>query len=134
MIVHLKVVGVLMISLALLHALFPRRFNWKAELQTLSLLNRQLFLVHTFFIAWAVLLSGLLTLICAEQLVSKNILAQMVLILLTMFWGARWIAQQFYFSPKLWRGHRLNTVIHVVFTLLWTYFVTVYLWALLKAR
>lgn len=130
LIFHLKIVGLLMTLLALLHAFFSRRFNWKDELQSLSLLNRQLFIVHTFFIALVVMLFGLLTFFCAEHLISKTPLARALLIVLTVFWIARWFAQHFYFSPKLWRGHRFNTAIHVIFSLLWTYFVVIYGWAL----
>ena len=37
---------------------FPRQFRWREELARLSLLNRQIFLVHTFFIVLVVTMMG----------------------------------------------------------------------------
>jgi hypothetical protein len=131
--VHLKIVGVLLVLLALLHASFPRRFKWAEELRRLSLLSRQIFLVHTFFVALTVLLCGLLTFFYAEALLAGTPLARAVLAGLTLFWAARLAVQLFVYSPALWRGHRFNTAVHVIFTCLWTYFVGVYGWALISA-
>src|SRR5262245_2279223 len=47
---HLRIVGVLLLGLVILNLYVPRRFNWKAELATLTLLNRQIFQVHAAFI------------------------------------------------------------------------------------
>jgi hypothetical protein len=133
LVLHLKIVGVLLVLLALLHLTFPRRFKWREELQTLSLLNRQIFLVHTFFVALAVLLGGLLTFFCAEALLERTLLARAVLSALALFWLARWVVQLFVYSPRLWRGHRFNTAAHALFTCLWAYFVAVYGSALFSA-
>jgi len=57
---HLRIVGVMLVVLALIHAIFPRYLKWKTELVPLSLMNQQLLKVHTFFIALMVLLMGLL--------------------------------------------------------------------------
>ncbi len=48
---HLRVIGGLLTVLALLHAGFPRYFNWATEFQPLSLINLQMMYVHTLFIA-----------------------------------------------------------------------------------
>ena len=57
---HLKLSGLVLILLGIAHAFFGSRFNWKQELQRLSLLNRQIFYVHTFFIALVVTMLGIL--------------------------------------------------------------------------
>ena len=49
--IHVKVAGFILIMLALVHVIFPRYFDWKNDLSTLSLINRQMMYVHTFFIA-----------------------------------------------------------------------------------
>ena len=54
--VHLKIIGILLMLLALVHTIFPRYFNWKNELKELSLMNRQMMKIHTFFIAVTVFL------------------------------------------------------------------------------
>ena len=66
---QLRIVGVLLVGLALLHAGFPRYFNWAGELKPLSLINRQMVYVHTLFIALVVLLMGLLCLTSAADMV-----------------------------------------------------------------
>jgi len=70
---HLKIIGSLLILLATLHLAFPKYFNWKQELSSLSLFNRQLMYVHTFFIAFVVLLMGLLCLTSSTDLVTTTL-------------------------------------------------------------
>ena len=60
---HLNIIGVILILLAVVHIFFPRYFEWKEELKALSLINRQMMIVHSFFIALIVFLMGLLCLI-----------------------------------------------------------------------
>ena len=42
----------------------------------------------------------------------------------------RLVAQLFIFDPRNWRGDRVNTLVHVVFTVLWVYLTAVPAWAL----
>ena len=65
---HLKIVGGLLIGLALLHGVFPRYFQWRNDLAGLTLINRQMMYVHTFFIALMVFLMGLLCLTSAREI------------------------------------------------------------------
>ena len=60
MITQLRLIGFFLVVLALLHAGFFRYFGWRREFAVVSLINRQMMYVHTFFIALAVLLMGLL--------------------------------------------------------------------------
>jgi len=126
---HLQIVGVLQILLALAHLTFPARFDWKAECSNLSLLNRQMFYVHAFFLCFTLVLFGLLNLVCTNELLAPGRLAHFVLIGIAAFWFVRWLFQFFVYDPRLWRGHRWNTIIHIVFALLWSYFAGVYAWA-----
>ncbi|MFN7424474.1 MAG: hypothetical protein ACK5QP_13865, partial [Chitinophagales bacterium] len=71
--IHFKIIGVLLITLALVHIIFPKYFNWEEELKSLSLINRQMMTVHTFFIALTVFLMGLLCLTSAYDLIETNI-------------------------------------------------------------
>ena len=57
---HLKAIGILLMALASVHIIFPKYFNWKEELRALSLINRQMMLVHTFFIVLTVFLMVLI--------------------------------------------------------------------------
>jgi hypothetical protein len=123
---HLKIVGFMLLGLSAAHLYFPRRFGWRGELEKVSLLTRQIFYVHCFFICLVLIMFGLLSLVWTDTLIEPSPLARIVLIGLTVFWGARLIIQLFVYDSKLWRGHRFNTAMHIFFTLTWSYYVSVY--------
>ena len=123
---HIRFSGILMLFLALIHLGFPRRFGWKKEFKPLSLLSNQLMYIHTFFIALTVFLFGLLCLFCAPELMENNRLAHSIALLLAVFWGLRSIFQFFVYSPALWRGKKLETSLHIAFSILWLYFTFVF--------
>src|ERR1700704_3282171 len=70
---HLKIIGALLIILALLHFFFPKYFNWKQELSSLSIINRQMMYVHSFFVAFVVFLMGLLCLTSSHDLLTTTL-------------------------------------------------------------
>jgi len=122
---HLNIIGCLMISLALLHIIFPRYFNWKNDLKNLVLINRQMMYVHTFFIALIILLTGVLCLTSAEELVQTKLGNKMALGLF-IFWVLRLAMQFFGYSAQLWKGKMFETFVHVVFSFLWLYISAVF--------
>lgn len=124
---HLRIAGGLQLALALLHLAFPRRFQWKEELARLSPLNRQIFLVHTFFICVVLVLIGALSLFAPGALLEPTRLSRLVLGGFAAFWGLRLLCQWFVYDPALWRGQALNTAVHILFSLLWLYLTAVYL-------
>lgn len=128
--VHYKIIGALLIALALVHTIFPRYFRWKEELRPLSLVNRQMMIVHTFFIALVVLLMGLLCLTSATELVTTP-LGKKVSLGLGIFWAVRLVVQFLGYSSELWKGKPFETTVHVVFSGLWLYLSTVFLWSAL---
>lgn len=122
---HLKIIGIILIGLALMHAFFPRHFRWKEELAGLSLFSRQIMYVHTLFIALMILLMGLLCLFSANELVGTP-LGKRVCLGMGIFWVTRLLIQFFGYSSQLWRGKPFETVIHIVFSLLWIYLSVVF--------
>jgi hypothetical protein len=120
MIVHIEIIGFLLIALALVHVVFPRYFKWSEELRPLSLINREMMWVHTFFIALNVLLMGLLCITSAEDLVG-TVLGKRVCLGFAVFWGIRLVVQFFGYSSALWKGKGFETGVHIAFTLLWVY-------------
>jgi hypothetical protein len=122
---HLKITGLLLLVLAMIHLIFPRYFNWTKELSTLSLINRQMMYVHTFFIGLLVFLMGLLCLTSSAALIETRLGGRLALGLF-IFWTARLYIQFFGYSPRLWKGKSTETAIHIVFSLLWTYFSLVF--------
>lgn len=123
---HLKIIGVLMVFLALLHVVFPRYFKWKTELSFVSQINRQMMYVHAFFIALIVFMMGLLCLTSSTELASTTI-GRRISLGLAVFWFARFLIQFFGYSSSLWKGKSLETAIHVVFSVLWIYFSAIFL-------
>ena len=123
---HLRLAGAALIALALLHAAFPRRFRWKEELPRLSLLNRQMFVVHSFFIAVTLALFGVLSFVLADGLAAPDRLSRTLLCGMATFWTLRLGVQLFVYDRQLWRGDRFHTVVHVAFSALWTYLASVY--------
>ncbi|RSK34034.1 hypothetical protein [Hymenobacter metallilatus] len=123
---QLKVIGALLVGLAVMHAGFPRYFNWATEFKPLSLINRQMMYVHTLFIALVVLLCGLLCLNFAPDLVQTH-LGRIVCLGMGIFWLVRLVVQFVGYSPLLWRGKTFETTVHIVFSLLWLYLTVVFL-------
>ncbi len=127
---HLKLAGALLLLLASAHLFFPRYFGWKEDLAKLSLLNRQMFYVHCFFIVLVLVLFGMLSLFCAAALLSPGPLPKAVLTGFVLFWSARLFIQFFVYDSRLWKGQTFNTGIHIFFSVLWAYYVAVYASAL----
>jgi hypothetical protein len=118
--IHFKLIGVILIVLALVHIIFPRYFNWAEELKSLSLINRQIMTVHTFFIALVVFLMGVLCLTSSGELVSTE-LGKKISLGLGVFWVIRLYFQFFGYSSDLWKGKKFETAVHIMFSFLWTY-------------
>lgn len=131
--IHLQIIGALFMVLALIHVGFPRYFDWKQQLVSLSLINRQMMQVHTFFIAFVVFLIGLLCFTSAEELITTP-LGRRICLGLGVFWGIRALVQWFFYSPELWRGRRFETSVHVVFSALWVYCAVVFIGVALFSR
>jgi hypothetical protein len=117
---HLKITGILLLILALIHVVFPKYFNWKQELNSLSIINRQMFYVHTFFIAFIVLLIGILCLTSASEIIETT-LGKRISLGLGIFWIIRLFIQFFGYSAKIWKGKTFETTVHILFSVLWAY-------------
>jgi len=128
---HLRLAGALQIALAVLHLFFPKRLHWKEELSRLSLLNRQIFIVHTIFICVVLLLFGALSCFAPQALLQPTPLSRLVLGGFASFWGLRLAFQWFVYDSRLWRGNSFNTLVHVLSTALWIYLASVYAGVLL---
>ena len=122
---HLKIVGYLLIVLGLGHAVFPRYFNWKEELRSLSMINRQMMVIHTFFIALTLVLMGIFCVTSSTEIVSTN-LGRRISLGFGLFWVCRLLIQFFGYSSSLWRGKKLETAAHIAFTCLWVYLSVVF--------
>lgn len=124
--IHLKIIGVLLMVLGLIHIFFPKYFNWDKELKSMSLINRQMMTVHTFFIAFTVFLMGLLCFTSSTELIGTN-LGKKVSLGLGIFWTVRLFIQFFGYSTELWKGKTFETAMHIIFSILWAYLSSIFL-------
>ena len=122
---HLKIVGVLLMLLALLHVIFPKYFKWKDELSLVSHVNRQMMYVHAFFIAFIVFLIGVLCFTSANEMTTTNF-GKRISLGLGIFWTTRLFFQFFGYSSLLWKGKKFETSVHVLLSILWTYLSSVF--------
>ena len=118
--IHIKITGILLMLLALAHIVFPKYFNWKEDLKPLSLINRQMMIIHTFFVAFMVFLMGMLCWVAAEELINTK-LGKLISLGFAIFWTARLVIQFFGYSSELWKGKTFETVAHILFSGLWIY-------------
>jgi hypothetical protein len=126
--IHFSLIGIMLMALALVHVIFPSYFKWKEELPRLSLINRQMMMWHTFFIALTVFLMGLLCYTAAPELMGTP-LGKRICLGLGVFWSLRMLVQFFGYSSALWKGKRFETIVHIVFSIFWIYLSAVFLWA-----
>lgn len=129
--IHLKIVGAVLIGLALMHIVIPKYFKWEQELTSLTLITRQILYVHTFFIGFIVLLMGLLCLSYSHELIYDPF-GRVISLGLFAFWLTRLIFQFLVYSPKTWQGKRFETAMHIIFSAVWLYFTSVFLMCYLK--
>jgi len=106
--------------LATIHLIFPRYFRWKEDLAQISLINRQVMYVHTFFLALTIFGMGVICYLRADDLLHTQ-LGQTLCFGFAIFWTIRFFIQFFGYSSQLWKGKTFETVIHVLFSILWTY-------------
>lgn len=111
--------------LACIHLVFPGYFKWKEELSSLSLVNKQMMVIHTFFIALMLFLMGLLCFTSSFDLVHTR-LGKTITLGLGIFWAIRLYIQFFGYSSKLWKGKKFETAMHILFSILWVYLSTVF--------
>lgn len=127
---NLKIIGSCLILLSLVHAIFPKQFNWKKELHSLSIVNREIMYVHTFFIAVTLFLIGLLCLTSSSELINTTF-GKRISLGLGIFFFLRLFVQFFGYSSKTWKGKTFETTVHILFSIFWTYvtvlFILIYL-------
>lgn len=107
-----------------------RLLRWRAELERLPLLMRQVFQVHVWFISLTLIIFALLTWRFAAQMAAgTNAVCTWLAAAVGMFWGVRTLIQVAYYSPSHWRGKLDRTMIHVLLFVLYGGIATVYLTA-----
>lgn len=118
--IHIRIIGFILIALSALHIIFPKYFNWKEELEKISLINKELMIIHTMFIGITVFLIGLLCITSSFEL-SNTDFGKRISIGIGVFWLIRLFVQFFGYSSELWKGKKFETIVHILFSLFWAY-------------
>lgn len=126
----LKVCGVSMFLLSVGHYPIGKYLKWEEESRQLSLINRQILFVHSYFVALLLLFMGILLVFYTDLMLAPSPLARLLAAGLLIFWFSRLFIQLFVYSKKNWKGDRFRTVTHVLFTLLWSVYVFTFGWLL----
>jgi hypothetical protein len=127
----LRLSGASLVVLAIFHAALWRTFRWGSEISRLSPINRRVFIVHLFFIAFVISALGLLSLARPDVLLEPSDLARLFLYGVVAFWVARLLLQPLLFDRVLKDGWTATLLVRVGASVLWAAYVAVYGLALL---
>ena len=121
--------GILHFGILLASAMTPKVLDWKASLEKLDGLSRQLVWVHGAFIVLVIIGFGLLSVLFAGDLVTGTPLARGVCLFIALFWAARLIVQFFVFDAKPFLKTAFLRAGYHGLTLVFIYHVVVYAYA-----
>jgi len=118
------------LAIALLNLFLVRLLKWRADLDRMPLLLREVFQVHAWFISLTLLIFGTITLRFAHDLARGfHPLAQLLAAGIGLFWAVRTVLQVAYYSRSHWFGRTGRTMIHIACLGIYGSLATVYLWA-----
>ncbi|MGI8602219.1 MAG: hypothetical protein ACR2OZ_04380 [Verrucomicrobiales bacterium] len=104
-------VGQLMI--AVLGLALPRLLDWRTATAAMPLLVREVFQIHTWFIALTCAIFAALTWHFATALAAGgDELGRALCAAISIFWGFRSILQWTHYSSSHWRGKTGPTIVH----------------------
>lgn len=120
LIVLLRVAGFGLLLLAVVHFPIAKRLNWRDDAKLLTPVNAAIFHVHAFFICLVLVMMGLPCLLDPSVFLERSRGAAWLTWSFAGFWWIRLYVQWFVYSADLWRGKRLETILHCWFTVVWT--------------
>jgi len=115
----LRVAGAGLILLAGLHVPIGRRLKWREEASLLSPVNASIFRVHTFFICFVLVMMGLPCLVDPLVFLESSRAGAWLAWSFSLFWTIRLFVQWFVYPTGLWRGKKMETIVHALFTVVW---------------
>ncbi len=118
--IALRVAGVGLLFLAALHIPIGRELRWREDASKLTPANRAIFHVHTLFICLVIIMMALPSMMDPMIFLERTRAGAWLSWSFAGFWASRLHCQFFVYGPELWRGKQRETIVHWVFTALWT--------------
>ena len=115
----LRIAGAGLIVLALLHIPIIRQLKWHEEYPRMAPANAAIFKVHCFFICVTVAMMGLPALIEPSIFLVPSRAGAWASWSIATFWLLRLYCQWFVYRGDLWKGKRMETGMHWLFTFIW---------------
>ena len=124
----LRIIAVAQLALAVLSFFLPRILNWKPDIARMSLLVRDVFVIHSWFISLTLIIWGVLTWRFAHEMAhAPTELSRWLAGAIGIFWGIRCVLQWLHYDRSHWHGIPSRTVMH------WMLFVGYALWTVVYA-
>lgn len=124
----LQTVAVLQLGVAIINLRLVRILHWEEEVKNMSLLLRQVFQIHGWYISLTMAIFAVLTWrFAGEMAIGAHPALQWLCGSIALFWGSRVILQFVHYSPSHWKGRPGRTVIHCLLILTYTGFTITYL-------
>jgi len=110
----LRIAAVAQLAIALLNLFLVRLLDWKADLDRMPLLLREVFHVHGWFISITLGIFGVMTLRFAYAMAaSSNEACRWLAAGIGIFWAIRTVLQVTCYSGSHWHGRPIRTAMHV---------------------
>lgn len=85
----IRLAGAVQLSILIASSLVPFKLNLKQDLSVLSALHRQLYWTYGGYVVMGIIVLGVISLTCADELAAGSRLARAVCIYGSLFWGIR---------------------------------------------
>ena len=116
----LRVAGAGMIVLALAHIPMGRHLGWREDAARMSPQSESIFHVHTFFVCVMLIVMGVRALFAPQIFIEPTAAAAWLSWTYAVVWALRLYVQWFVFPRELWRGKSFETAMHLMFTVIWS--------------
>src|SRR3712207_4075595 len=108
--IGLRIAAVAQFAIALINLSLVRLMNWRADLERMPLLIREVFHVHLIFITITVATFAVLTWRFASEIAARaNATAVWLAAAIGIFWAIRSVVQWTHYSGSHWRGDPTRT-------------------------
>jgi hypothetical protein len=115
----LKLAACAQFVVAILNFRLVALLGWRAELGRVSLLMREVFHVHLWFISFTLMIFAALTWKFAAEMMADNEIADWLALGIGLFWGMRAVLQITYYSASHWWGKLAPTMVHIALLLMY---------------